>query len=82
MAFHNPDPKLRELEKLNARHRAETFALLFRALGSRFRRLFRRIKGRPAARRSGRDCVAPCEVGREQSGKKLGRPMDSSDRST
>ncbi|MBB3189994.1 hypothetical protein FHR94_001218 [Halomonas cerina] len=30
MAFHNPNPKIREIEQRNARLRAEFFAKLFR----------------------------------------------------
>ena len=39
MAFHNPDPKIREIERDNARLRAEFFAELFGGAWRVFRRV-------------------------------------------
>ncbi|MCE8043942.1 hypothetical protein HOP60_17455 [Halomonas daqingensis] len=38
MAFHNPDPKMREIERRNARLRAEFFAKLFGGARRGFRK--------------------------------------------
>ena len=38
MAFHNPDPKMRKIERRNARLRAEFFARLFGSACRGFRK--------------------------------------------
>ncbi len=47
MAFHNPDPKIREIERDNARLRAEFFAELFGGAWRVFRRVLFRCRVRP-----------------------------------
>lgn len=51
MAFHNPDPKIREIERDNARLRAKFFTELFGGAWRLFRRvlLHRRVR-QPCAR--------------------------------
>ncbi|HAC29121.1 MAG TPA: hypothetical protein DCF82_15115, partial [Marinobacter hydrocarbonoclasticus] len=46
MAFHNPDPKIREIERDNARLRAEFFAELFGGAWRVFRRVLLRCRVR------------------------------------
>lgn len=46
MAFHNPDPKIREIERDNARLRAKFFAELFGGAWRVFRRVLLRCRVR------------------------------------
>ncbi len=56
MAFHTPDPKLREVELQNARHRAAAFAWLF---GCIWRGLKRLAGVRRASDEAGQDAATP-----------------------
>ncbi|MCC5809453.1 MAG: hypothetical protein JJU06_03685 [Ectothiorhodospiraceae bacterium] len=62
MAFHTPDPKLRELELRNARLRAQVFAQLFGGLWRRLKRLVGRGRHQGVVE-EGADAPTDCKPG-------------------